>query len=188
MGPIQDGGSLSNMNHQDHVNLLRNGIPDRGGVWADFGSGSGAFTLALAELLGPSATIHSLDRDQSALARQKLDMRAHFPEVSVNYQTGDYTQRMLLPPLDGLVIANALHFQKYKESVIELLRTYLRPGGRLIIVEYDTDSGNRWVPFPISYSRWQKLATRCGLLDTTLLHKRPSRFLGSIYAAASINP
>jgi len=38
------------MDHKDHVNLLRNGITNAGGVWADFGSGQGAFTLALAEL------------------------------------------------------------------------------------------------------------------------------------------
>ena len=40
------------MNHTDHVNLLREGISEPGGVWAEFGSGSGAFTMALAELLG----------------------------------------------------------------------------------------------------------------------------------------
>jgi len=40
------------MKHTEHVNLLRRGIPAPGGVWADFGSGTGAFTLALAELTG----------------------------------------------------------------------------------------------------------------------------------------
>ena len=40
------------MNHEDHVRLLRKGIVEPGGVWADFGSGAGAFTLALADLLG----------------------------------------------------------------------------------------------------------------------------------------
>ena len=35
------------MNHRDHVNLLRRGVPEPGGVWADLGSGAGAFTLAL---------------------------------------------------------------------------------------------------------------------------------------------
>ncbi len=41
------------MNHRDHINLIRNGIAGQGNVWAELGSGDGAFTLALAELLGP---------------------------------------------------------------------------------------------------------------------------------------
>ena len=40
------------MEHQDHVNLLKPADLARGGVWADFGAGSGAFTLALSELVG----------------------------------------------------------------------------------------------------------------------------------------
>ena len=44
------------MDHTDHTNLLLDGIAAPGGVWADFGAGTGAFTLALARLkesLGP---------------------------------------------------------------------------------------------------------------------------------------
>lgn len=44
------------MNHADHVKLLRDGIHAPGGIWAYFGSGHGAFTLALADLLTPWST------------------------------------------------------------------------------------------------------------------------------------
>ena len=44
------------MDHAEHVNFLRNGIPATGGVWADFGAGRGAFTLALADLIAPPET------------------------------------------------------------------------------------------------------------------------------------
>ncbi len=59
------------MNHEDHINLLRQGIPNRGGNWADLGSGTGAFTLALADLSGPSARIYSVDKDKGALKEQE---------------------------------------------------------------------------------------------------------------------
>lgn len=173
------------MNHEDHVNLLRRGVGSGKGTWADFGSGSGAFTLALADLLSPEATIHSVDRDQAALARQERRLDSRFPQTTVRYHCTDYTRPLELPVLDGIVMANALHFQRQKEPVVELLRGYLGPGGRLILVEYNTDSGNRWVPYPISYETWNTLSRRCGFTKSELLATRASRFLGQIYSALS---
>ncbi|KAA3664695.1 MAG: hypothetical protein DWQ04_04410 [Chloroflexi bacterium] len=51
------------MNHQDHVNLIKGRIGKPGGIWADFGSETGAFTFALAELIGPTGQIISVDKD-----------------------------------------------------------------------------------------------------------------------------
>lgn len=176
------------MNHDDHVALLRNGIAGPGGTWADFGSGWGAFTLALADLLGPSAEIYSLDLDRRALERQEREMRRRFPGTSLHYLTADFTQPHDLPPLDGIVMANSLHYQRDKDAVLRLVRGYLKPGGRVILVEYNTDRGNHWVPFPLSYGTWEALATRNGFSGVRLLSSRPSRFLGEIYSAIAFNP
>jgi ubiquinone/menaquinone biosynthesis C-methylase UbiE len=176
------------MDHSDHVNLLRGGIPEPGGVWADLGSGTGSFTLALAELIGSGGQIHSVDTRWDALQRQEKAMRASFPRMTIHYRVGDFAQRLDLPPLDGVVMANSLHFQREKDPVVRLVRSYLRPGGRLIVVEYETDRGNPWVPYPFSYRTWEMLASRNGLVGTTLLRTRPSRFLGQIYSAVSYVP
>ncbi|MCB0140986.1 MAG: methyltransferase domain-containing protein [Caldilineaceae bacterium] len=177
------------MNHTDHVNLLRNGIPAAGGVWADFGSGCGAFTLALAELLGPNGEIFSVDQDGAALRAQEQAMRHQFPQAKVHYCTADFSRTLpqKLPPLDGLVVANALHFQPYaaQASVVTRLKSYLRPGGHFIIVEYDVDRGNMWVPYPLAFPSWQTLAHSAGFAHTQRLASRPSRFLHAIYAALS---
>src|SRR5579859_3770597 len=100
------------MDHHDHVRLLRDGIPAAGGVWADFGSGAGAFTLALADLLGPEGQIISVDRDGAALREQERSMRRRFPASEVEYLQADYTRPLSLPALDGIVFANTLHFQR----------------------------------------------------------------------------
>lgn len=176
------------MDHADHVALLRAGVESPGGVWADFGSGTGAFSLALADLLGPQGEVYAIDKDHGALRRQEERMAARFPEVTVHYQVADYQQPLNLPPLDGLVMANALHFQRDKGRALRRLSGYLRPGGRFILVEYNADRGNPWVPHPLSFGTWRELAERCGLLDTRLLASRPSRFLGEIYAALSLKP
>src|SRR5260370_26443932 len=97
--------------------LLREGIdgshgphPHAGEVWADLGSGKGAFTLALADLLGPGAVLHSVDRDQRALHAQRQAMDARFPDASVEYRQTDSTAPVDLPPLDAVLMPNSLRF------------------------------------------------------------------------------
>lgn len=173
------------MNHRDHVRLLKKGIVSSGASWADFGSGRGAFTLALAELLGPATTIYSVDKDGGALGRQEKQIRTQFPQNNVLYVQADFTKPLQIPPLEGLVVANALHFLRDKEWTIKLLREYLKPSGRFLVVEYNSDRGNHWVPFPFSYQTWKKLSSQAGFQHTELLETVPSSFMGEIYAAAS---
>lgn len=174
------------MNHADHVRLLRDGVPTPGGVWADLGSGGGAFTLALADLIGPSGEIYSIDKDSGALREQERLMRERFPAVKVQYRAADFTRRLYLPPLDGIVMANALHFLRDKERAVRSIKETLKPGGRLLMVEYNVDQGNLWVPHPIAYSAWEALARRCGFARTRQLGTVPSRFLREIYSAESM--
>jgi SAM-dependent methyltransferase len=157
-------------------------------VWADIGSGGGAFTLAMAELLGPGGQIHSVDRDARALRVQQNALRDRFPDTEVQFHAADFTHPLDLPALDGLVMANALHFvaDARKESIVARLKRTLRQGGRFILVEYNVDRGNLWVPHPLSFAAWERLAARCGFASTRLLAKRPSSFLHEFYAALSI--
>ncbi len=176
------------MDHQDHVSLLGDGIPNPGGIWADFGSGNGAFTLALAELIGPKGIIYSIDKNQQSLDQQRRALQTQYPAITVHYLRSDFARPLDLPPLDGLVAANALHFLKQKDETIRLLQNYLRPGGRFLLVEYDTDRGNHWVPHPFSYRTWQRITRQNGLQRTELLAIVPSSFLGQFYAAVSYAP
>ncbi len=178
------------MNHSDHVDLLRGGVSGLGGVWADFGAGSGAFTLALAELIGPGGEIFSIDLDAKTLRSQEVIFRAQPANKKpvIHFMLADFTDRLPLPSLDGAVIANALHFHRRKDDVIRQISAYLKPGAPLILVEYNVEHGNYWVPYPISYPNWEAFARSCGLVNTRLLVTKPSRFLQEIYSAVSIKP
>jgi ubiquinone/menaquinone biosynthesis C-methylase UbiE len=173
------------MDHSDHVRLLRDGVPGRGGTWADVGAGTGAFTLALADLLGPGAHIYAIDRDSRALAANARSMGERFPGVAASRLCADFTGPLDLTELDGLVMANALHFVDDQEGPVQELRGLLRPGGRFLVVEYNIERANSAVPYPVPFARWQALARAAGFGHTELLFRRPSRFLREIYSAAS---
>jgi SAM-dependent methyltransferase len=176
------------VNHGDHVALLRPGIGPAGvgAIWADLGAGDGAFTLALAELLGPGATIFAVDRDRRALQRGAAELASRYPAIKVIPTVADFTASLDLPPLDGIVMANALHFVRRKEPLLSRLRGHLKPGGRFLLVEYNADRGNPWVPFPMAYPTWAELARRAGFTRVELLARVPSRFLGEIYSSLAI--
>lgn len=174
------------MNHNDHVSLLRKGISTPGGVWADLGSGTGAFTLALADLIGPTGIIYSVDKDRASLREQERAMQARFPDNTVHYVVADFSNHLDLPPLDGIVMANSLHYVRKKEPMLQLIHGYMKHDGRLLIVEYNADRGNPWVPYPFSYRTWETLARQNGFTHTELLATVPSRFLGEMYSAISI--
>jgi SAM-dependent methyltransferase len=131
------------VNHADLVGLIEDGVTQRGGRWADLGAGEGAFTRALVDLLGPGSHVTAVDRDGRALRSLAA---AKFPGVEVDTKVGDFTRPLGLADLDGVVMANSLHFLRDKGPALELVRSMLRAGGSLVIVEYGTDSGNPWVP------------------------------------------
>ena len=176
------------MDHADHVALLRGAIEPvgpGGALWADLGSGSGAFTLALADLLGPTGRIVSVDRDAGALREQARAMAGIFPAVALRQMNADFMTDLGLAPLDGLVMANSLHYQANHPRAAAHVRAMLRPGGRFVLIEYDADHGNQWVPYPLSFETWRTTAIAAGLTEPRLVHRVPSRFLGAIYSAVA---
>jgi SAM-dependent methyltransferase len=174
--------------HAELVGLLRGGVGAKGGAWADLGAGEGAFTLALADLLGPGAHITAVDRDAGALRRLGAEMGKRCPATELNIVIADFTRRLTLAGLDGIVMANSLHFVRSKGPVLESVREMLCPGGSLVIVEYGADRGNPWIPHPFSYSTWERLAAEAGFESTRFLKTIPSRYLGSLYSAATKRP
>ncbi len=186
------------MDHADHVRLLRDGVKEGThnvgvagviDVWADLGAGEGAFTLALADLLPAGSVIHAVDKDAKALAEnQRAFARfARGREVpTLQTHIWDFTKPLELPALDGIVMANSLHFVREKGPVVERVLAMLKPGAPLLLVEYDDDSGNPWVPYPLSFETWKTVSVASGFSEPRLLASEPSRFLRRIYCAATV--
>jgi len=174
------------MEHADHVNLLRPANLPHGGTYADFGAGDGAFTLALRELIGPDATIYAVDKSRASLKELEYNHRARFNTThNLIPLKDDFSFSLSLPPLDGILMANSLHFFKDKEKILRHVRGYIKPNGVLLLVEYNVDVGNMWVPYPISFNVCRVLVKRAGFTEPRLLAKTPSRFLHEFYFAVA---
>ena len=172
------------MDHRDHVALLQPASLPPGGTWADLGAGSGAFTLALRELIGAEADLYAIDREHTRLGELERAWRLRFGDTTgLHLFSADFTRPLDLPPLDGVLMANSLHFYKDKERLLRHIGTFLKLGGRLLLVEYNVDSGNLWVPYPLSFETYQALAVRAGFSAPRLLATHPSSFLRGFYSS-----
>jgi SAM-dependent methyltransferase len=176
------------MDHADHVALIRDGVEGAGPRWLELGGGDGAFTLALADVLGSGGHVTGIDRDRRALDHAAAAVARRFPGTGLDRRPGDFTRDLPPGPFDGVLAANSLHFVADRTVLLVAIVERLRPGGRLVVVEYDADRGNPWVPHPFSFATWQTMAGAAGLRDVRLLHRVPSRFLGAIYGAVATAP
>jgi ubiquinone/menaquinone biosynthesis C-methylase UbiE len=180
------------MNARDAATLIAPAIPDRGATWADLGAGTGTFTRALVSLLGPAGRVYAVDRDRSSvevlrgLERRSPDDAGSGAEVIALH--ADFTRPVELPPLDGVLMANALHFVRDREqpAVLGRIVRRLHTGGRVVVVEYEGRTPNRWVPFPVSLARFREVADDVGLEPPTLVGTRRSAFGGTMYAAYAV--
>jgi ubiquinone/menaquinone biosynthesis C-methylase UbiE len=171
------------MNERDAARLLRAAVPDADGqVWADLGAGTGLFTRALAAMAGAVGHVHAVDADAASLRALRAWI-ASAGAANVSVTRADVSRPLALPPLDGVLMANVLHFIRDQPAVLALAASYLRSGGRLVLIEYEGRRPSPWVPHPVSIARFRELAPAAGLAAPEVVATRPSAFGGDLYVA-----
>lgn len=141
------------------------------------------FTRALADLLGEGGLVHAVDKDARVLA---LTQDATLGSARIVSRHEDVTHPLDFTELDGILMANTLHFVSDHLKVLALICSYLRPGGCLLLVEYDDSARSPWVPYPVPYTRFGTLASTLGLVGLRQVGRRASRYgHEDIYAAIS---
>lgn len=173
------------MNFADGVRLISHPaiIHAAPAHWADLGCGTGFFTGVLSSLLARGSTVYAIDADAGAVKKVKVNEGIHLQTFSL-----DFVQQPLpFNKVDGILLANALHYVKDKNSFIEKLRQHLAVSGVLLFVEYDTSAANPWVPYPIMFTALQQLCQQHGFTTVEKINSMPSAFgRSNLYGAVAV--
>lgn len=161
------------MTKSEAINLIEgaNLTLDNPQKWVDLGCGNGLFSYALADLLLWGSEILMVDKINQAPINSRVS------GVHLNFLQADFTDESLPSEnLDGILMANSLHFVKEKRPFLQKLREYLSQNGRLIIIEYNTEQANPWIPFPIPLQHLERLVIEAEYTSLRKIGERPSRF------------
>jgi arsenite methyltransferase len=104
---------------------------------ADIGSGSGYFVFALAQAVGPEGKVYAVDVD--AAMNDRVAERAK-KERTVNVEVilaKPDDPRLPSAGVDLIFSSNTYHHIDNRIGYLTNLRKYLRPNGRIAIVEFD---------------------------------------------------
>jgi SAM-dependent methyltransferase len=177
------------MTRDEAIAFIRPAVSAYPGDWADVGAGSGTFTAALADLLGSAHTVTAIERDPRALH----DLRALARDLpgesaTVNVMEADLEEPaalVLLQPesLAGVLFGNVLHYFADPLPLVRNAAAKLRPGGAVVVLEYEGARVNAWVPHPLSLSRLAQLAEAAGLDKPGVVSETTSRYQGTLYCA-----
>lgn len=159
------------MTESEAVDLIRPGVLHHAGIWADVGAGTGMFTQSLRQLL-VSGVIYAVDKTPHVL----WSLAGGAP-VSVVVVEADFTGPMEIPPCDGIIMANALHYASDPVATLHNVMGYLRPGGVLLLVEYETEQARPpWIPYPLPFRRLAEIARAADLAEPVELHRIPAGY------------
>lgn len=153
------------------IQLIETAVQPLEGVWADIGAGTGLFTQALQTVL-ESGKIYALDKNPHALWKLEATRT-----VALEIVEGDFNRSLPLPKVDGIIMANALHYATAPAKVLQNILQHLKPDGVFILIEYDTTRPNPpWVPYPIPAIEFSQLAIQVGLTEPIEINRAPSRY------------
>ena len=116
-----------------------------GDVVADIGSGAGAFSVPMARAIGPNGTLYAVDIDQAML--DYVGDQAKKQGVG-NVQTvlGEYDDPKLpVKTVDVAFFHRVLHMIEHRQAYVNAVAKYLKPDGRIVIIEKNREDATNWM-------------------------------------------
>jgi len=107
---------------------------------ADIGAGTGAFSLPLAKAIAPSGKLYAVDIDSGLL--DYIAQKAEKENIN-NIETikGEFSDPKLpTRDVDLAFFHDVLHHIENRQAYVKALATYLRPAGRVALIEMNRDN------------------------------------------------
>ena len=126
---------------EERPELLMSALQIRpGATVADIGSGTGYFTWRLAQQVGPQGKVYAVDVQQSMLDLTKAAVAEHKLSNVEYVLATESSPRLPERSVDLVFIAYAYHEFGDPDAMMAAIRRALKPGGRVVILEYAKES------------------------------------------------
>jgi ubiquinone/menaquinone biosynthesis C-methylase UbiE len=139
----RDGREVHDRRHE----ILRALGLTRGMAIADVGSGTGLFTLAFAEAVGPEGTVYAVDVVPGFLdhVRARVEKAGFAGRVRL-VQANDRSSELPPGSVDAIFMSDAYHHLEYPQHTLASLRAALRPGGVLWLIDFRREAdSDEWL-------------------------------------------
>jgi predicted methyltransferase len=103
---------------------------------ADVGAGTGLFTLAMAERVGPKGTVYAVDVQAYFLDHIGQKARKAELENVVLVRAKQDSAKLPEGAVDLVLMCDSYHHVEQPAAYLASLKAALRPGGRLVIIDY----------------------------------------------------
>jgi cyclopropane fatty-acyl-phospholipid synthase-like methyltransferase len=107
----------------------------RGDRVADIGAGSGLFARAMAAVVGDDGVVYAVDLDSGLLAHID-EMAAEDGLTNIHTVPARPDDPLIPQPVDVITMFETLHHVQNRPAYLRKLREYLKPEGRLAIVDF----------------------------------------------------
>jgi predicted methyltransferase len=123
-----------------------------GMVVADIGAGTGLFTRLMAEKVETKGKVYAVDIAPEFLAHIAADARKNKRPQIVTVRGTQQTTNLPKGSLDLAFLSDVYHHLERPERILASLRDAIKPGGRLVVVEFDRVEGKS-TPFVLKHVR-----------------------------------
>jgi ubiquinone/menaquinone biosynthesis C-methylase UbiE len=108
---------------------------------ADLGAGTGLFTRLFAEKVGPKGKVYAVDIAEPFLKHIAAEAKTSGHQHVVTVLGTQDSTKLPAESVDVVFLSDVYHHLEKPEKLLASIRRALRPGGRLVVIEFDRVEG-----------------------------------------------
>ncbi len=111
-----------------------------GAIVADIGAGAGAFSVPLARAVRPGGKLYAVEVDEKLL-EHIVEVGTEQGVTNIEPVFAEFDDPLLPPGVDLAFIHDVLHHIEKRDVYLKNLAGYLKPGGRIAVIDFKPGAG-----------------------------------------------